>query len=55
MGADNLVLIAESWKLLLDKIEIWKEGMVRKGFKVNVGNTKIMKRHVTVNMKAISG
>ena len=41
--ADDLALLAESKAELLVKIERWKEGMERKGLRVNVGKTKIMK------------
>jgi hypothetical protein len=41
--ADDLVLVAESEKLLLEKIETWKEGMESKGLRVNVSKTKVMR------------
>jgi hypothetical protein len=41
--ADDLALLAESKAELLVKIERWKEGMERKGLRVNMGKTKIMK------------
>ena len=41
--ADDLALLAESTGELLVKIERWKEGMERKGLRVNMGKTKVMK------------
>ena len=40
--ANDLVLIAETKELLLDKVRKWKEGMEKKGLRVNAGKTKIM-------------
>ena len=40
--ADDLVLIAETKELLLEKVKNWKEGMEKKGLRVNAGKTKIM-------------
>ena len=48
--ADDLVLIAETNKtknkqtkeLLLEKVRNWKEGMEKKGLRVNTGKTKVM-------------
>ena len=39
---DDLVLIAETKELLLEKVRKWKEGMEKKGLRVNSGKTKIM-------------
>ena len=39
---DDLVLIAETKELLLEKVSKWKEGMEKKGLRVNAGKTKIM-------------
>jgi hypothetical protein len=41
--ADDLALMAESKEELLVKIERWKQGMERKGLRVNIGKTKVMK------------
>ncbi len=41
--ADDLALMAESRAELLVKIQRWKEGMERKGLRVNMGKTKVMK------------
>ena len=35
--ADDLVLIVETKKLLLDVMRKWKEGMEKKGLRVNAG------------------
>ena len=40
--ADDLVLIAETKELLLEKVRNWKEGMEKKGLRVNAGKSKIM-------------
>src|SRR5260221_597331 len=36
--ADDLALIAESEEKLVEKIKCWKEGMLEKGLRVNMGN-----------------
>ena len=41
--ADDLALMAESKAELLVKIERWKEGIEKKGLRVNIGKTKVMK------------
>ena len=40
--ANDLVLIAETMELLLEKVRRWKEGMEGRGLRVNAGRTKIM-------------
>ena len=35
--ADDLVLIAETKELLLEMVRNWKEGMKKKGLRVNTG------------------
>ena len=42
MQADDLVLIAETKELLLEKVRKSKKGMEKKGLRVNAGKTKIM-------------
>ena len=37
--ADDLVLIVEKKELLLEKVRKWKEGMEKKGLRVNAGKT----------------
>jgi len=41
--ADDLVLLADSEELLLEKIKKWKVGMEEKGLRVNIGKTKVMR------------
>src|ERR1700759_2896552 len=41
--ADNVALLAESKAELLDKIRAWKKGLERKGLRVNMEKTKVMK------------
>ena len=40
--ADDLAIMAESMEELLQKMEVWKEGMEEKGLRVNMGKTKCM-------------
>ena len=40
--ADDLVLMAETEELLVEKIMRWKAGMEEKGLRVNMGKTKVM-------------
>ena len=53
--ADDLVLLAESRDILMEKIKILKEGLESKGFKANIWKTKVMKYHVAVKMEVESG
>ena len=53
--ADDLVLLAESREILMEKIKIWKEGLESKGLKVNIGKTKVMKCHGAANVQVESG
>ena len=39
---DDLVLIAETLDLLMEKLKLWKDNMERKGLRVNIGKTKVM-------------
>ena len=41
--ADDLVLMAESEELLVEKIRKWKAGMEDRGLRVNMGKTKVMR------------
>ena len=41
--ADDLVLIAETEKLLMEKIDAWRKGLEAGGLRVNFGKTKIMR------------
>ena len=45
--ADDLVLMAESEELLLEKLRKWKNGMEAKGLRVNADKTKVMKCQVS--------
>lgn len=49
--ADDLVLLAESGELLMEKIEMWKKGLESKWLRVNVGKSKVMKCHVVADME----
>ena len=40
--ADDFVIIAESLDELVQKIELWKNGMEAKGLRVNMPKTKVM-------------
>ena len=53
--ADDLAVIAESEEELLEKIERWKDGMERKGLKVNIGKTKVMRCKVGAGRVEDSG
>ena len=41
--ADDLVLLADTEDELKEKLQRWKSGLERKGLRVNVGKTKVMK------------
>ena len=41
--ADDLVLVAESEKELLEKIKLWKQGLEVNGLRVNMEKTKVMR------------
>ena len=45
--ADDLVLMAETEELLLERLRKWKKEMEAKGFRVNDGKTKVMQYRVT--------
>ena len=53
--ADDLVLIAETKELLLEKVRNWKEGMEKKGLRVNAGKTKFMWCRVCTDQTEDSG
>ena len=44
--ADDLVLVAETEELLMEKLRKWKNGMEAKGLRVNLGKTKVMRCQV---------
>ena len=39
--ADDLVLLAESREILMEKIKIWKQGLESKGLKINTGKPRL--------------
>ena len=41
--ADDLVLMADTKELLVEKIHKWKAGMEGKGLRVNMGKNKVMR------------
>ena len=53
--ADDLVLIAETKELLLEKVRNWKEGMEKKSLRVNAGKTKIMWCRLSMGQAEDSG
>ena len=53
--ADDLVLMAESKKLLLEKLREWKKGMEAKDLRVNAGKTEVMQCWVSRVQGADSG
>ena len=42
---DDLVLVAETEELLIEKLSKWKKGMELRGLRVNIGMTKVMRCH----------
>ena len=53
--ADDLVLVAETEELLMEKLRKWKRGMELKGLRVNIGKTKVMRCQVRVGQAEESG
>ena len=53
--ADDLVLVAETEELLMEKLRKWKKGMELKGLRVNIGKTKVMKCQVRIGQAEDSG
>ena len=53
--ADDLVLMAESIQELETKYTAWKEGMEKKGLRVNTGKTKVMVSNKTIGTQNKSG
>ena len=39
--ADDLVILAETFEVLMMKMAVWKNGLESKGLKVNMGNISI--------------
>ena len=53
--ADDLVILADSEELLIEKLKKWKAGMEEKGLRVNMGKTKIMRCQVGAGQVAKLG
>ena len=53
--ADDLILIAETEGLLVEKIIKWKAGMEEMGLRVNMGKTKVMRCRVGAGLVIKSG
>jgi hypothetical protein len=53
--ADDLILIAESEDLLIEKIRVWREGFEAKGLRVNLAKTKVMKCGIGCGQVAKTG
>ena len=53
--ADDLVLVAETEELLMEKLRKWKRGMELKGLRVNIGKTKVMRCQVRIGRAEESG
>ena len=48
LHADDLVLIAGTKELLLEKVRNWKNGMEKKGMQVNAEKTKVVWCRLTI-------
>jgi len=53
--ADDLCLIAETERELMEKVKCWKDEMAAKGLRVNVSKTKVMHCKVGSGQKEVSG
>ena len=53
--ADDLVLVAETEELLMEKLRKLKRGMELKGLRVNIGKTKVMRCQVRIGQAEESG
>ena len=53
--ADDLVLIAETKELLLEKVRNWKKRMKKKGLRVNTGKTNVMWCRLSMGQAEDSG
>ena len=52
---DDLVLVAETEELLMEKLRKWQRGMELKGLRVNIGKTKVMRCQVRIGQAEESG
>jgi len=46
--ADDLVIMAATEELLVEKFQKWNKSMGKKGLRVNLGRTKVMKWHISI-------
>ncbi|MCP3898362.1 MAG: hypothetical protein GY707_01360, partial [Desulfobacteraceae bacterium] len=53
--ADDLVIIAETYKGCIDRLKEWKAGMEQKGLRVNMPKTKILISGVGLDVLKDSG
>ena len=53
--ANDLVLVAETEELLMEKLCKWKKGMELKDLRVNIGKTKVMRCRVRIGQAEDSG
>ena len=53
--ADDLVILAETFEGFMTKMVVWKNGLVSKGLKVNMGKTKVMISGRDLHTLKISG
>jgi len=53
--ADDLVVIADSGKEAIRKLNVWRVGLVKKGIKVNLSKTKLKVGGERRNMKKTAG
>ena len=49
--ADDLVILAETFEVLMMKMAVWKNGLESKGLKVNMGKTKHCKLQVNIHVQ----
>ena len=55
LHADDLVSMAETEELLMEKLRKWKKGMEAKGLSVNAGKIKVMRCQVNMVQSEDSG
>ena len=48
--ADDLLILAEMFESLMTRMAVWKNGLESKGFKVNIGKTKVMISQVEISI-----
>ena len=52
---NDLVLVADTVELLMEKLRQWKKGMELKGLTVTIGKTKVMRCQVRIGQAEDSG